>query len=73
MDQALAFFKARFSSPGDFTFWFVGNYDEATLIPLMEKYLGSVAASGVTETWTDRGVRPPAGMVDEKVKKEWEG
>lgn len=68
LDQALNFYKSRFSSPGDFTFWLVGNLDEKTLVPLVEKYLGSIEKT-VDENWVDRGVRPPAGMVDEKIFK----
>ncbi|MEP2025456.1 MAG: insulinase family protein [Reichenbachiella sp.] len=64
--QALEFFKARFASPGDFTFWFVGNIDEQELIPLIEKYLGSIPSTK-EETWVDRGIRPPDGMVNEKI------
>lgn len=68
MDQALAFYQDRFSSTADFTFWFVGNVDEAVLIPLVEKYLGSGAPTK-DEAWVDRGIRPPSGMVSEKVYK----
>ncbi|UXX80022.1 insulinase family protein [Reichenbachiella carrageenanivorans] len=68
MDQALAFYQGRFSSPADFTFWFVGNVDEAVLVPLVEKYLGTGAPTK-EEAWIDRGVRPPSGMVSEKVYK----
>ena len=67
-DQALEFYKQRFSSPGDFTFWFVGNVDKDVLIPLVEKYLGSIPSTK-DEVWIDRGIRPPSGMVDEKIFK----
>lgn len=67
-DEALAFYKERFSSPGDFTFWFVGNVDEQVLIPMLETYLGSIAHTD-EEKWKDSGVRPPSGMVDEKIYK----
>lgn len=68
LDEALTFYKDRFASPGDFTFWFVGNIDEAELIPLVEKYLGSIASVS-NETWIDRGVRPPEGKVEKKIYK----
>ncbi|WP_176214793.1 M16 family metallopeptidase [Reichenbachiella faecimaris] len=67
-DQALKFYKERFSSPGDFTFWFIGNIDENVLIPMIEKYLGSISSTQA-ETWVDRGVRPPSGMVSKKIYK----
>lgn len=68
LDQALGFYKERFSSPGDFTFWFVGNVQEETLIPMIEKYLGSIPSTK-SEDWIDRGVRPPSGMVSKKILK----
>ncbi|MEP1782545.1 MAG: insulinase family protein [Reichenbachiella sp.] len=68
LDDALAFYKERFASPGDFSFWFIGNIDEEILIPLVEKYLGSIDSTR-EETWVDRGVRPPVGMVDKKIYK----
>lgn len=68
LDDALVFYKERFASPGDFSFWFIGNIDEEILIPLVEKYLGSIDSTR-EETWVDRGVRPPVGMVDKKIYK----
>lgn len=67
-EEALSFFKNRFASPGDFSFWFVGNVDKETLVPMIEKYLGSISATK-EESWVDRGVRPPAGKVSEKIYK----
>lgn len=69
LDKSLEFFDQQFSSPGDFTFWFVGNFTKEELLPLLEKYLGSVPATGKSSEWIDRGVRPPTGKVDEKVLK----
>lgn len=68
LDQAISFYKERFSSPGDFSFWFVGNVEEETLIPLIEQYLGGILSTE-EEKWVDRGVRPPSGMVNEKIYK----
>lgn len=39
IDRILQIWKERFASPGQFTYMFVGNFDEATLRPLIEKYL----------------------------------
>ncbi|MFY0627996.1 MAG: insulinase family protein [Reichenbachiella sp.] len=69
LDNSIAFFKSQFTSPGDFTFWFVGNFEKETLIPQIEKYLGSVASTEKESKWVDRGLRPPSGMVDEKIMK----
>jgi len=69
LDKAMNFFQARFTSPGDFTFWFVGSFESATLIPLIERYLGGIPAANVEEKWKDTGIRPPSGMVDEPIYK----
>lgn len=38
-DRMLQIYKERFASPGQFTYYFVGNFDEAKLRPLLEKYI----------------------------------
>src|SRR5262249_53169 len=42
LDKSLAFYKDRFADASDFTFYFVGNFDEATMKPLVERYLGAL-------------------------------
>ncbi|MBU2888015.1 insulinase family protein [Gilvimarinus agarilyticus] len=69
MNEAIAFFQSQLSQPGDFTYCFVGNLDEETLIPLIEQYLGDGEQSTDSQHWVDRGIRPPSGLVDEKVYK----
>ncbi len=41
----------RFADASDFTFTFVGNVNEETFIPLMEKYLGNLPSIKRTETF----------------------
>lgn len=41
-EQYQRVYKTLFSNPDDMTFYFVGNFDEAELKPLVEKYLGSL-------------------------------
>ena len=48
-------FKDRFSDAGDFTFFFVGNFDLNEIKPLVEKYLGSLPNTGRNETWWVHG------------------
>ena len=38
-DRMLQIYKERFAGPGQFTYYFVGNFDEAKLRPLLEKYI----------------------------------
>ena len=40
-EQYQKVYKQLFANPDDFTFYFVGNFNEAELKPLVEKYLGS--------------------------------
>ena len=41
-EQYKRVYAALFSNPDDMTFFFVGNFNEAELKPLVEKYLGSL-------------------------------
>ena len=41
-DRILEMAKAATANAGDFTFYIIGNYDEATIRPLIEQYLASL-------------------------------
>jgi zinc protease len=41
----------RFADAGDFVFTFVGNIDETTFLPLIEKYLGNLPSNGRVESY----------------------
>ena len=41
-DRAVQIYKERFANPADFTFFFVGNYDEKQMKEFVELYLGSM-------------------------------
>ena len=41
-DRCLQIAKERFANAADFTFYFIGNFDEATLRPLIEQYIASL-------------------------------
>lgn len=43
--QAMNIYKDRFSDAGDLVFTFVGNIDEKEMMPLIEKYIGSLPTS----------------------------
>ena len=49
LDRALQIYQERFANAGDFTFFFVGNFKEDELRPLVEKYLGGLPATAETE------------------------
>jgi zinc protease len=69
LDRSMAFYKSRFADASDFTFVFVGNFDVQTMKPLVERYLASLPSLHRVEAAVDRGVRPPAGVVERQVVK----
>ena len=50
-EQYKKVYNTLFSNPDDFTFFFVGNFNEAELKPLVEKYLGSLPKTKGTLTY----------------------
>ncbi|HYW71983.1 MAG TPA: insulinase family protein [Pyrinomonadaceae bacterium] len=69
LDKSMAFYKDRFADASDFTFVFVGSFDEATIKPLVEKYLASLPSLHRQESWKDVGVRTPNDVVVKRVEK----
>ncbi|GAB2598908.1 M16 family metallopeptidase [Spirosoma areae] len=67
LDRAVQIYQERFANAGDFTFYFVGNFKEDQLKPLVEKYLGGLPATDKTEKFTDLGIRIPAGQINKTV------
>ena len=45
-DRLMALAKEYYGNAKDFTFYFVGNYDEKTLLPLIEQYIASLPNKG---------------------------
>ena len=67
--QVHRIFKQRFGDPSNFTFYFVGNFDEKQMKPLIEKYIGGLPTVERTETWKDLKIEAPKGIVEKEVKK----
>ena len=67
LEDAFEFYTERFSDAGDFTFVFVGNFKKKELLPLLEKYLGSLPSSNTAEAYKDVGIQPLQGKVTKKV------
>ncbi|MDR1652942.1 MAG: insulinase family protein [Prevotellaceae bacterium] len=67
--KAYDFYQARFANAGDFTFFFVGNIDEAQLKTLAEKYLASLPANKSKENFKDNGYRQLYSAPNFEVKK----
>ncbi len=62
-------YNQRFSDPGNFTFYFVGNIDPKEAKVLIEKYLGSLPIVEKNETFADLGIRAPKGVIEKTVYK----
>ena len=69
LDKSLAFYKARMADASNFTFVFIGSFDDATMKPLVEKYIGSLPATRAHETWRDMAPKPPVGVIEKTVEK----
>lgn len=69
LDRSIQIYKERFANAADFTFIFVGSFDEASIKPLLEKYIGSLPFSSKKENFKDLGIRPPVGMIDKEFIK----
>jgi zinc protease len=57
----------RFNSADEFTFFLVGNIGQDSVIPIVEKYIGSLPSVGRTETWIDRKVEQPKGKITREI------
>jgi len=57
----------RFSNADEFTFFIVGNIEKDTVLPLVEKYIGSLPSTGRAETWIDRKVEQPEGKISKEL------
>lgn len=62
-------YKERFANPADFTFVFVGDFDEKALIDLCCTYLGTMKTSEVKDSKKYISSPFPAGITNETVYK----
>lgn len=68
--RILEIYKERFTNASDFTFIFTGAIDEATAIPLIEKYIGSLPTGGKKEKYTDPKLYVQKGEVKNVFEKQ---
>jgi zinc protease len=57
----------RFNAGDEFTFFIVGNIGQDSVIPMVEKYIGSLPVKGRKETWIDRKVEQPKGIITKEI------
>lgn len=68
-DKILDIYKERFANAADFTFFFVGNVDEAKLKPMLCKYVASLPASSARENFK-KMLFPRKGIYTNEFVKE---
>jgi len=67
MDDIRKVYTDRFNGADEFTFFIVGNIAQDTVLPLVEKYIGSLPVVGRKETWIDREVEQPKGKIIKEI------
>jgi zinc protease len=63
-DRIIEMYKTEFGNADGFHFFFVGNVDEKTLLPMVEKYIASLPTKGLVPKFKDNGLRPISGKND---------
>lgn len=71
-NKVMELYKDRFADASDFTFIMVGNIDEATAIPLIEKYLGSLPSLKRNEKFRDVNPDIRKGRYENNFTREME-
>ena len=67
--KALAFYKMLFAGADDFSFTFVGNFDEAEMEDYVKTYIASLPVTSGKMKYKDLGIRTPVGSVSRDVFK----
>ena len=70
--RAMQIYKERFSGAADFSFIFTGNFDEATMIPMIEQYIGGIPAGVKKEKYKDVKMNIAKGAHQNIFDKEME-
>lgn len=60
-------YRDRFVDAGDFTYFIVGNIDEATARTMAEKYIGSLTNLPRKEKWVDHDIDGPKGKTEREI------
>lgn len=71
-NRVMELYKDRFADASDFTFIMVGNIDEETAIPLIEKYLGSLPSIKRNEKFRDVNPDIRKGLYENNFVREME-
>ncbi len=69
LETAYEFYKDRFADAEGFHFFFVGSFSTDSIIPLIEKYLGSLPSTNRDDHWVDVSPEFPEGITEVVVHK----
>ncbi|MFD2828291.1 M16 family metallopeptidase [Leeuwenhoekiella polynyae] len=72
LEGAAKVYRERISNANDFTFVFVGDFEESELLDLATKYLGSIPATDKTEEVVNHNMRPAQGTKPVHLTKQME-
>ena len=72
LEQIEKVYRDRIKDASDFIFFIVGNVEEETIKPLVEKYIGSIKSEYRKETWRDNNVRGPKGKTVRSIEVDLE-
>ncbi|MFZ4057466.1 MAG: M16 family metallopeptidase, partial [Ferruginibacter sp.] len=64
LERSMEIYKKHFGDMSGMHFVFAGNIDEATMIPLLEKYIASLPSSGKKFNYTDNQLRTAKGKIN---------
>jgi zinc protease len=67
LDDIQKIYTDRFKGADEFTFFIVGNIGKDTVMPMVEKYIGSLPSDARKETWVDRKVEQPKGKITKEI------
>jgi zinc protease len=67
LDDIRKIYTDRFNGADEFTFFIVGNIGKDTVMPMVEKYIGSLPSARRNETWIDRKVEQPKGKITREI------
>lgn len=69
LETVAEIYRERFADASDFTFLFVGSFDEAQLVEMCQRYLGTLPAKKGEETWKDVHAELPDGIAKGVARK----
>ncbi len=69
LQRSYRIYRERFADASNFTFIFTGSFDTAVIIPLIEKYIGSLPVTNSHEVAKDLNIHTPEGKITKTVYK----